>query len=71
MENLVSFAQGTPNPYYKQFTRLISGYDKKTDPNNFMVTRINERIIQLNKLREDAITELTNLQGSLKESIQP
>ena len=70
MENLVSFAQGTPNPYYKQFTRLISGYDQKTDP-NFIVTRINERIIQLNKLREDAITELTNLQGSLKESIQP
>ena len=71
MGNLISLAKGTPNPSYKQFTRLISGYDKKTDPKAFIVKRINIRLGQLEKLREDAISELKNLHNTLNSSIQP
>ena len=70
MKNLIEFIQGAPNPNFKQFTRLFSGYNEKTDLNIFINTRINERIKQLNNLKEDAITELLNLRETLTEFIQ-
>ena len=71
MKNLIEFIQGAPNQNFKQFTRLLSGYNEKTDLNIFINTRINERIKQLNNLKEDAITELLNLRETLTEFIQP
>jgi len=72
MKNLIEFIRsGVSNPNFKQFTRLFSGYDEKTDLNIFISTRINERIKQLNNLKEDAITELMNLRDTLNEFIQP
>lgn len=72
MKNLIEFIQsGVSNPNFKQFTRLFSGYDEKTDLIIFISTRINERIKQLNNLKEDAITELMNLRDTLNEFIQP
>ena len=71
MENLVSLAKGTPNPGYNQFTRLVIGYDNNIDPRDFVLQRINERLGQLEKLREDAINELKNLHTTLNSSTQP
>lgn len=65
MENLLEFTKGVLNPYYEQFSFLISGYDNEIDPKSFIKTRINERIIQLNNLKETSICELRNLRGTL------
>ena len=65
IENLLEFTKGVLNPNYEQFSFLISGNDNEIDPRSIIKTRINERIIQLNNLKETSICELRNLRDTL------